>query len=314
MVLQKGVKDMSGGLKTWKRDFRHCWQMWILLLPALIWLVVFCYTPMYGLLIAFKDYKANLGILGSPWAGLKYFRQFFETDIAFTSIVNTIRISGFSLLFSFPIPILFALMLNQISSSKVRKFLQSVSFMPYFISTVVLVGMLNIILSPTTGFVNVFLNHFGMGGKMFMTREEYFLPIYILSGIWQSMGFNAIVYIAALTTIDTALYEAATIDGASKFKQILYIEIPSILPTIIVMFILATGNMLSVGYEKVYLMQSSLNLSVSEVVSTYVYRVGIQSAQFSFATAVGLFNSVANFLIIFVTNAISRRISDISLF
>ncbi len=305
---------MSGGLKTWKRDFRHCWQMWILLLPALIWLVVFCYTPMYGLLIAFKDYKANLGILGSPWAGLKYFRQFFETDIAFTSIVNTIRISGFSLLFSFPIPILFALMLNQISSSKVRKFLQSVSFMPYFISAVVLVGMLNIILSPTTGFVNVFLNHFGMGGKMFMTREEYFLPIYILSGIWQSMGFNAIVYIAALTTIDTALYEAATIDGASKFKQILYIEIPSILPTIIVMFILATGNMLSVGYEKVYLMQSSLNLSVSEVVSTYVYRVGIQSAQFSFATAVGLFNSVANFLIIFVTNAISRRISDISLF
>lgn len=314
MVLQKGVKDMSGGLKTWKRDFRHCWQMWILLLPALIWLVVFCYTPMYGLLIAFKDYKANLGILGSPWAGLKYFRQFFETDIAFTSIVNTIRISGFSLLFSFPIPILFALMLNQISSSKVRKFLQSVSFMPYFISAVVLVGMLNIILSPTTGFVNVFLNHFGMGGKMFMTREEYFLLIYILSGIWQSMGFNAIVYIAALTTIDTALYEAATIDGASKFKQILYIEIPSILPTIIVMFILATGNMLSVGYEKVYLMQSSLNLSVSEVVSTYVYKVGIQSAQFSFATAVGLFNSVANFLIIFVTNAISRRISDISLF
>lgn len=305
---------MSGGLKTWKRDFRHCWQMWILLLPALIWLVVFCYTPMYGLLIAFKDYKANLGILGSPWAGLKYFRQFFETDIAFTSIVNTIRISGFSLLFSFPIPILFALMLNQISSSRVRKFLQSVSFMPYFISAVVLVGMLNIILSPTTGFVNVFLNHFGMGGKMFMTREEYFLPIYILSGIWQSMGFNAIVYIAALTTIDTALYEAATIDGASKFKQILYIEIPSILPTIIVMFILATGNMLSVGYEKVYLMQSSLNLSVSEVVSTYVYKVGIQSAQFSFATAVGLFNSVANFLIIFVTNAISRRISDISLF
>ena len=305
---------MSGGLKTWKRDFRHCWQMWILLLPALIWLVVFCYTPMYGLLIAFKDYKANLGILGSPWAGLKYFRQFFETDIAFTSIVNTIRISGFSLLFSFPIPILFALMLNQISSSKVRKFLQSVSFMPYFISAVVLVGMLNIILSPTTGFVNVFLNHFGMGGKMFMTREEYFLLIYILSGIWQSMGFNAIVYIAALTTIDTALYEAATIDGASNFKQILYIEIPSILPTIIVMFILATGNMLSVGYEKVYLMQSSLNLSVSEVVSTYVYKVGIQSAQFSFATAVGLFNSVANFLIIFVTNAISRRISDISLF
>ena len=297
-----------------KMNFKKYWQLYLLLVPAVFYVLIFSYGPMYGIIIAFKDYKANLGILGSPWAGLKYFRQFFETDIAFTSIVNTIRISGFSLLFSFPIPILFALMLNQISSSKVRKFLQSVSFMPYFISAVVLVGMLNIILSPTTGFVNVFLNHFGMGGKMFMTREEYFLPIYILSGIWQSMGFNAIVYIAALTTIDTALYEAATIDGASKFKQILYIEIPSILPTIIVMFILATGNMLSVGYEKVYLMQSSLNLSVSEVVSTYVYKVGIQSAQFSFATAVGLFNSVANFLIIFVTNAISRRISDISLF
>ena len=297
-----------------KMNFKKYWQLYLLLVPAVFYVLIFSYGPMYGIIIAFKDYKANLGILGSPWAGLKYFRQFFETDIAFTSIVNTIRISGFSLLFSFPIPILFALMLNQISSSKVRKFLQSVSFMPYFISAVVLVGMLNIILSPTTGFVNVFLNHFGMGGKMFMTREEYFLPIYILSGIWQSMGFNAIVYIAALTTIDTALYEAATIDVASKFKQILYIEIPSILPTIIVMFILATGNMLSVGYEKVYLMQSSLNLSVSEVVSTYVYKVGIQSAQFSFATAVGLFNSVANFLIIFVTNAISRRISDISLF
>ena len=296
------------------KRLRRCWQLWVLLLPALAWLAVFCYAPMYGLLIAFKDYKANLGILMSPWAGLKYFRQFFSTDIAFRSILNTLRISIASLLWSFPVPILFALLLNQLPSRRFRKFVQTVSFAPYFISAVVLVGVLKIILSPTTGFVNVFLNRFGMGGKMFMARAEYFLPVYILSGIWQSMGFNAIIYISALTTVDAQLYEAAIIDGATKFQRILYIDLPSILPTIIIMFILATGNMLTVGYEKVYLMQSSLNLSVSEIVSTYVYKVGIQGAQFSFATAVGLFNSAANFFIVFITNALARRFSSISLF
>lgn len=296
------------------RRIVSCWQLWILILPALIWVVIFHYGPMYGLLIAFKDYKPKLGILGSPWAGLKYFQQFFRTDIAFKSIINTIRLSLSTLLFSFPVPILLALLVNQLRSLRLKRFVQTATYLPYFISNVVVVGVLSVILNPTTGFVNRFLVNIGLGSHMFMARPEYFVPVYVISGIWQTAGFNAIIYISTLTTINPDLYEAAMIDGASRFKQILYIEIPALLPTIVIMLILAAGNMLTVGYEKVYLMQTGMNLAVSEVVSTYVYKVGIQSAQFSFASAVGMFNSVANLLILLITNWLASRLSDISLF
>ncbi len=298
---------------TLKRLVRS-WQLWVLILPALIWVAVFHYAPMYGLLIAFKNYKPKLGIFLSPWAGLKYFQQFFRTDIAFKSILNTLRLSLSTLVFSFPIPIILALMLNQIKSVRTKRFVQTATYLPYFISSVVVVGVMSVILNPTTGFVNRFLTDIGVGSRMFMARPEYFVPVYVLSGIWQTAGFNAIIYISALTTISPDLYEAAMIDGASRFKQVLYIEIPALLPTIVIMLVLATGNMLTIGYEKVYLMQSGMNLSVSEVVSTYVYKVGIQSAQFSFASAVGMFNSVANLLILFLTNWFAGRLSNVSLF
>jgi putative aldouronate transport system permease protein len=298
---------------TLKRLVRS-WQLWVLILPALIWVAVFHYAPMYGLLIAFKNYKPKLGILLSPWAGLKYFQQFFRTDIAFKSILNTLRLSLSTLVFSFPIPIILALMLNQIKSVRTKRFVQTATYLPYFISSVVVVGVMSVILNPTTGFVNRFLTDIGVGSRMFMARPEYFVPVYVLSGIWQTAGFNAIIYISALTTISPDLYEAAMIDGASRFKQVLYIEIPALLPTIVIMLVLATGNMLTIGYEKVYLMQTGMNLSVSEVVSTYVYKVGIQSAQFSFASAVGMFNSVANLLILLLTNWLAGRLSNVSLF
>ena len=296
------------------RHFLRCWQLWLLILPALIWVAVFCYAPMYGLLIAFKDFKPKLGILGSPWAGLKYFQQFFRTNIAFTSILNTLRISITSLLVGFPVPILLALLLNQIRSARVKRFVQTATYIPYFISSVVVVSILSVVLNPTTGFVNKLLADVGIGSKMFMARPEYFVPVYVLSDIWQGAGFNAIIYIAALTTISPDLYEAAMIDGASRLQRVLHIEIPEIIPTIVVMLVLASGRMLSVGYEKVFLMQTGMNLQVSEVVSTYVYKVGIKSAQFSFASAVGMFNSVANLIILLITNWIAGRLTQTSLF
>lgn len=298
---------------TLKR-FVQCWQLWLLILPALIWVVVFCYGPMYGLLIAFKDYKPKLGIMGSPWAGLKYFQQFFRTNIAFVSIVNTLRVSFSLLVFSFPIPILLALMINQISSRGMKRFVQTATYIPYFISSVVVVSILSVILNPTTGFVNKFLDGIGIGSKMFMARPEYFVPVYVASDIWQTAGFNAIIFISALTTISPDLYEAAMIDGAGKFKRVLHLEIPALLPTIVIMLILQAGKMLTIGYEKIFLMQTGMNLQVSEVVSTYVYKVGIKSAQFSFASAVGMFNSVANLAILLTTNWFAGRLTSTSLF
>lgn len=290
------------------------WQLWILLLPAIVWVAVFCYGPMYGLSIAFKTYKPKLGIWGSPWAGLKYFQQFFSTQIAFQSILNTLRLSFCTLLLSFPVPILLALVINQIQRTTLRRFVQTATYVPYFISNVVVVGILSVILNPTTGFVNRLLDACGIGSRMFMSRPEYFVPVYVLSGIWQTAGFNAIIYLSTLTTISPDLYEAAMIDGATRMQRIRYIELPALTPTVVIMLVLATGNMLSVGYEKVYLMQTGMNLTVSEVVSTYVYKVGVQSAQFSFASAVGLFNSVINLLFLVLTNWICKGLSSVSLF
>lgn len=300
--------------RTFLRKLLRSWQLWILLLPALIWVAVFCYGPMYGLLIAFKTYKPKLGIWGSPWAGFKYFEQFFSTQIAFRSIINTLRLSVYTLLFSFPIPILLALVINQIQRVSLRKFVQTATYVPYFISNVVVVGILSVILNPTTGFVNRLLDTIGIGSRMFMSRPEYFIPVYVLSGIWQTAGFNAIIYLSSLTTISPDLYEAAMIDGATRLQRIRYIEAPALIPTIVIMLVMATGNMLSVGYEKVYLMQTGMNLTVSEVVSTYVYKVGVQSAQFSFASAVGLFNSIINLAFLVTTNWICKRLSNVSLF
>lgn len=298
------------------RKLWHNWRLYTLLLPALVWLAIFMYGPMYGALIAFKDFKIRVGIMGSAWAEplFKYFSQFFTTNIAMTAISNTLMLSFLSLLFSFPFPILFALMLNQVRKSKMRKFIQTISFAPYFISNVVVVSMMTVILAPSSGFVNTLFTSLGHEPVLFMTRPEYFRPIYVISNIWQYMGFSAIIYIAALTNISPDFYEAAQIDGATKLQRILYIELPLILPTIVIIFVLDLGKVMSIGYEKVFLMQNSMNTGVSEIISTYVYKTGLLSAQFSFATAVGLFNSVVNFTLLIIANQLARRFSSVSIF
>ena len=296
--------------KIWSKN----WRLYLLVLPALTWLAVFMYAPLYGVLIAFKDFKPRLGIMASPWAGLKYFEQFFSTNVAGNLIRNTLMLSAQQLVFFFPVPIIFALLLNQVTSRRYKKFIQTISYAPYFVSNVVIVSIMMVILAPGGGFVNVLLQRLGSPPIFFMSMPEHFRPLYIASTIWQLMGFNAMIYIAALTSISPDYYEAAMVDGALKYQRILHIDLPLIAPTIIIMFILAVGNLMTLGYEKAFLMQSGMNLAVSEIISTFVYKTGLVSAQFSFATAVGLFNSIVNFILLVTTNFISRRVSDTSLF
>lgn len=269
---------------------------------------------MYGVVWAFKDYNPTRGILESPWVGMKYFQQFFSTSIFMKTFTNTLLLSFYSLIFSFPIPVIFALLLDQVKHSKIQRFIQTVTYAPNFISTVVLVSMIVLFLAPSSGILTNFFSLFGSGDSMYLSRPQYFRPIYIISGIWQSTGFNAIIYFAALAGVNPELHEAAMIDGAGVMRRIWSINIPAIIPTIIIMFILAMGNILSVGYEKVYLLQNGMNLSVSEVMSTYVYKVGVRNAQYSFATAVGIFNSVINLILLILTNYAAKRVSDTSLF
>ena len=308
------LREVAEINSKWGRIIKHNWQLYLLLLPTLFFIILFSYAPMYGLLLAFKDFNPRVGIWQSEWAGLKYFHQFFQTSIFLTTLRNTIVLSVYSLVFAFPAPIIFALLLNQVRKSRVRRFIQTVTYAPNFISVVVLVSMIVMFLSPTSGFLSGLLVTFGARDNLFLNRPEYFRPVYIISGIWQSMGFSAIVYLAALTGVNPELHESAMIDGASILKRIWHIDIPSILPTILILLILAIGNILSVGYEKVFLLQNGMNLSVSEVISTYVFKTGVRSAQYSFATAVGMFNSVVNFILLVTANALSKKTTQISLF
>ena len=309
------VVNKSGLFKTNVKKTLKAWQLYVLLIPALLWAVIFAYYPMYGVVIAFKDYKIRAGILGSPWADpiLKYFQQFFSTSIALNAIKNTIVISLESLVIAFPIPIIFALLLNQIQGNRIKKTIQTISYAPYFMSNVVVVSIISVFFAAN-GVVNNLVTSAGGKETLFTSLPEWFRTLFIGSNIWQNMGFNAVIFIAALTAISPDYYEAATIDGASRFQRILYIDIPMILPTIILMLILQIGNIMNVGYEKAYLMQNGSNTIVSELISTYVYKVGLQTAQYSFATAVGLFNSVVNFIILVTANFIAKKVSDISIF
>lgn len=295
------------------KRMQHCWQLYVLVLPAVLCIILFSYAPMYGVQIAFKEYKVNLGIAGSPWAGLKYFKQFLNLPNFNTLMVNTLKISIYSLLWGFPMPILLALMLNQVKNKKYKSFVQTVTYAPYFISTVVLVSMLSIFLTPSSGFVNKIIESFGGKAITFMGDPKWFRTVYVASGVWQGTGWGAIVYLAALGGVDPTLYEAATVDGATKLQRMLHIDLPCILPTIVIMFILNMGSLLNVGYEKSYLMQNSLNITVSEIISTYTYKIGLLNGKFSFSTAVGLFNSVINFVLVIATNYISKKLTENSL-
>jgi ABC-type polysaccharide transport system permease subunit len=269
---------------------------------------------MGGILVAFKDYSIRRGIWGSAWAGFKYFNQFFETPIFFTILKNTIVLSLLSLAAGFPFPILLALGFNEITRLKVKKTIQTLVFAPYFISTVVVVSILFQIFSYRYGLVNSALNLLGFKSLDFQGMDSFFRPAYVWSGVWQGAGYGSVLYLAALSGIDVNLYDAAAIDGANKFQRLLYIDLPGIAPTIIIMLILNAGSILSVGFEKVYLMQNPINYTISEVISTYVYKVGIQQAQFSFSTAVGLFNSGINCAVLLLVNWIARKVNETSLF
>lgn len=306
------------GASMWKRARRfvsHNWRLYCLLLPGFAWLMIFCYTPMYGVTIAFKQFNPRLGIAESPLVGLKYFEQFLSTGYALTTIRNTVALSLTQLVVGFPVPILFALMINQMNGPRLKKTIQTVSFAPHFISVVVLVSTMNLMLQPNGGFLQNIIRLFNGGSPLLITtRAEYFRRLYVISGIWQNLGYNAIVYIAALTSISPELHEAAIVDGATKMQRIVHIEIPSIQPVMVTMFILSVGRMMSIGYEKVYLMQNTMNLAVSEVISTYVYKMGLLNAQYSFATAVDLFNSVINLALLVIFNWVSKRITNTGIF
>lgn len=291
------------------------WVLYLFLLPAVIYIGTFMYAPMYGLIIAFKDFTASKGIMGSPWAGMKWFTTFFHTPRFWQILGNTLAISLYSLVVGFPLPIILALIINNINNLKFKKFTQTVTYMPYFISTVVLVGMMSVLFSPRSGVINTLLSYLGGNGDVFfMGESKYFRHMYVWSGVWQNMGWNSIIYIAALTGVSQELHEAARIDGANKLQRILHVDIPAILPTMIILLIMNCGNVLSVGYEKVYLLQNDLNTPVSEVISTYIYKMGLQQQRYSYSTAIGLFNNVINFLVLVTVNKISNKVSGTGLF
>jgi putative aldouronate transport system permease protein len=297
---------------AWKLIRRH-WQYYVVFLLPLLYVVLFHYVPMGGIILAFKRYNVRLGIIGSPWVGFRYFEQFFTSPRFWELLRNTLGISLYSLAAGFPVPIILALALNETRRSHFKKTVQMVTYAPYFISTVVMVGMLMQFLDPRLGLINVLIRASGGTAVNFMGRASLFQTIYVTSGIWQNSGYAAIIYIAALSSIDPNLYEAAYIDGASRFQRMVHIDIPGIMPTIVILLILNIGQLMNVGFEKIFLMQNPLNISTSEVFSTYVYKVGLLSAQFSFATAVGFFNSIVNLTLIVGVNQLAKRLGQTSL-
>ena len=286
----------------------------LLILPSLILLIVFTYIPMYGVTIAFKDYKTGLGIFGSEWVGFKNFTTFFNSYQFWPILRNTLVISIYSIVVMFPLPILVALVCSQITSSRYKKFFQVTTYLPHFISTVVMCGMIMLFLSPSSGIIAKLLSFVGIDMPNLMGSASAFPHIYVWTEAWQHIGWDSILYIAALSSIDPTLYEAATIDGANKWHKIFHIDIPSLLPTIMIMLILRMGSVMSVGFEKVYLLQNSLNNATSEIIATYVYKMGLLKSQYSLSAAIGLFNNVINLILLLVFNFISSKISEDSLF
>ena len=295
------------------KNLRKYWQYYILLLPALAYFLIFCYGPMYGAQIAFRNFNARDGITGSAWVGFAHFERFFRSPYFGSLLRNTFVISIYGLLAGFPLPILLALSLNELKGTKVKKLAQTVTYAPYFISTVVMCGMLIAFLNPNTGIINKLIAALGGEPVPFLSEAALFPSIYVWSGVWQGTGWGSVIYFAALSGVDPQLLEAATLDGATRWQKIWYVNLPALMPTIVIMLIMNCGSLLSVGYEKAFLLQNALNLETSEVISTYVYKTGLVSAQYSFSTAIGLFNSVVNLILLVTVNAVSRRIGENSL-
>lgn len=299
-------------MRALQRSIKRHWMAYLMLLPAVVLLFVFAYIPMYGLIIAFKNYKPNFGILGSPWVGFKHFETFFSSAHFPVLLRNTIAISLYSLLAGFPAPILLALMLNEVRCLRYKKAVQTISYIPYFISTVVICGMLKSFLSYD-GVFNAMRQVFGKSPINFLSEPKYFRSIIVWAGVWQCVGWNSIIYMAALSSIDQQLYEAARIDGCGRLRQTLYVTLPGLVPTIVILLILSLGSLLSVSTDTILLLYTPMTYETGDVFGTYVFRKGIRGGEYDFSTAVGLIETVVNFIILVVFNQISRKVTEQSL-
>jgi len=302
------------GLQLIRKRILPGWQLYVLLLPTLIYYGVFHYWPMYGVQLAFKEFIAAKGIMGSPWVGLINYKRFFSSYQVYELFRNTIVLSVTQLFLTFPIPIILAIMINMVASKHIKKFIQTVVFLPHFITVVVVVGILFVALSPVSGIVNMLIRNAGGTPIHFMGKAEWFRPLYIGTTVWQHSGWSCIIYLGALTTINPELYEAATVDGAGSLQRIIYIDIPSILPTATIMLILNAGTIMSIGFEKAFLMQTPLNIDTSEIISTYVYKMGLLNAQYCYSTAIGLLNNAINLALVLIVNQICRKLGETSVF
>lgn len=316
MITEKPISPVSTQFKKKNKTLSRIWyyrHIYLFLLPAVIWYLVFAYYPMYGVLIAFKDFKYNMGILGSPWVGLKYFQRFISDSSFYDVLRNTLSISFLKLLFGFPAPLILALMMNGITHGRFKRIVQTISYLPHFVSWVVVVTLMQKILSPNVGIVNDIRASMGLEPLFFMGTPSLFYPLLVVSDIWKGVGWGSIIYLAALTNIDPTLYEAAEIDGAGRWSMLFKITLPCLVPTVGILLIFSLSGILNAGFDQIYLMQSPATLGVSEVLETYVLKTGIQQGQFGYSTAIGLFKSLISMILIVIVNNVSKRVSEVSL-
>ena len=295
------------------RHFRKEWQIYVLLAPMIIWFLVFLYKPMYGLQIAFKDFSIFRGVAESPWVGFEHFETLFSNSQFIRAIKNTIIISAYTLVFGFPVPIILALMFNEVLNASFKRTAQTIVYLPHFISTVIIAGIVITAFSPSAGIVNTVLGWFGLDSIYFLTKPEWFRPIFIGSGIWQEAGFTSIIFLAAIAGVNPSLYESAVVDGASRWQMMWKITIPSIMPTILIMLIIRIGNIMEVGFELIILLYQPATYQTADVINTFIFRQGLVSGQYDLAAAAGLFNAVVAFILVMIANTISKRVSRTSL-
>ena len=312
MVDRMGKQTLGAAGQRTLRRIRRKWQLYLLILSAIVSVFIFHYIPIYGVQIAFKNFRSSKGILGSEWVGFKHFARFLAYPDFWKILWNTVRISLYALA-TFPCPVILALMMNELNSERYKKFMQRVTFAPHFISTVVVCSMVLLFFDRSQGLVNNVIAALGGERYDFVSSTRYFSSLYVWSGVWQNLGWNAIIYIAALSSVSPELIEAARVDGATRLQIVRYVNFPAILPTVITMLILSAGSLLNVGFEKIYLLQNPLNMEASRVISTYVYEIGLQGGQFSYSTAIGLFNNVVNIVVIILVNGISKRVTRVAL-
>ena len=309
---QQTMAKSKSSRKRWQKVWRN-WELYLFIAPAFLYFLIFHYGPMYGIQIAFKNYNPARGIFGSQWVGFDHFVRFFDSYYFWDLMWNTLSISLYELAVGFPLPIILALAFNELKHKRFKKLVQTITYAPHFISVVVMVGMVIAFLSPSTGIIIHFIEWLGFDAPSFLTSPAWFKTVYVLSGVWQSAGWGTIIYLAALSAVDPGLHEAAIIDGANRLQRIRHVNIPVLVPTMTILLILNMGSLLGVGFEKILLLQNPLNMGASDVISTFVYRSGLENAQYSFSTAVGLFNSVINAFLLITVNQIVRKTSENSL-